>query len=112
MRISWISGVFGEAPYVRRAHMVILCRIGRVSYIRLLSLTVGGKVVQLPRATRTSMPRTIVIPLSTADVYRLNLYLRIRVNYIIAVLKTVCARPIHHHRKKFNVRRGISPARR
>ena len=41
-------------------------------------LPIGGEVAQPPRATRTAMPRTIIILFSKADVYTLDPQLRIR----------------------------------
>ena len=42
---------------------------GRATPNRLCFPIVGGEVGQPPCATRTTMPRTIVIPFSKADVY-------------------------------------------
>jgi len=54
----------------KRNQPAMLCRIGCVRYVRLLSLVVGGEVAQPSRATHTVVPRAIVSPLLHAGVYK------------------------------------------
>ena len=65
-----------------RIYMAILCRIGCVRYVRLTFPIVGGEVAKpnprtaMPRTiviTHVNMPHIAVIPLSHADVHKLDL---------------------------------------
>jgi len=56
-----------------RTQMAMLRLIGYICYVQLLYPIAGGEVARSLRATRTSTPRTIVVLLSHADVYKLDL---------------------------------------
>jgi hypothetical protein len=55
-----------------RNQTAMLCRTGCVLYARLSCLIVGGEVAQPRRTMHTVMPRSMVIPCSHADVYKVD----------------------------------------